>query len=360
MGCTVAYTTGTYTAGAVKGALVALIQGTRPESVTVRLPEGGEATIPVERLILTENAAECSVVKKSYEKDDVTHNLEITARVSFRADKDIIIRAGYGIGTVRKKGLPVPPGSPAINPTPRRMIIEAIRELTQRGVDVLISAPKGREIAQKTWNPRLGIEGGISIIGTTGMMKPKSAPAFKDSIVAQLKVLKEEGIKELIITPGNISERAVVELLKDNIQPDRILQAGDFLGFSLTEAVKVTKEIVVAGHPAKLAKPIEGYFQTHYTRSPHAKDMVLRFLRGRIPPSLWDTLSGLPTVEGIIQALKKADRLAPFCELAELIELKIKDYLGRTQAVPVLLFDMERTLIGLSKSAKQWIERRST
>ncbi len=360
MSYSVAYTTGTYTAGAVKAALLALLEGISPVEVSVRLPQGGVAEIPVRSVSIHEGVARCSVVKKSVENEDLTHNLEIVATVSLREDGGIVIKAGEGIGVVRKRGLPVPPGSPAINPTPRRMIIETIRELTKRGVDVVISAPGGKEIAGRTWNPRLGIEGGISIIGTTGMMRPKSAPAFKESILAQLRVVEEEGAEELIITPGNISEQAVLTLFPHKVTGEMVLQAGDFLGFSLREASKRVGRIIVAGHPAKLAKLIEGYFQTHYSRSPHAKKMVLQFLKKRVDSKRFGALMELPTVDGIIQALKKDSLLRPFDELAELIEVKIKDYIGRTRPVPILLFDMERALIGLSRSARLWIGKDST
>ncbi len=356
----VAYTTGTYTTGAVKAALLALLRGERSRSVTVRLPLGGVATIPVRSVTVNNRFARSSVVKISCEKKDVTHNLEITVTASLRKDRKIVIRAGRGIGVVKKKGLCVPPGSPAINPTPRRMIEETVRELTDSGVELVISAPGGEQIARRTWNPKVGIEGGISIIGTTGVMKPSSASAFKASILAQLDVLRAEGVREIIITPGNIGEQAVVGLLPERALKERVIQAGDYLGFALKEASKRVERIVVAGHPAKLAKPVEGYFQTHHTRSPHAKNIVLKFLKPRISPTTFARLEKLPTVEGIVQVLKKESALGHLCELAELIEQSIKHHLATESAVPVLLFDMEKSLIGLSRSAGVWMEEGST
>ena len=358
MAAKIAYTTGTYATGAVKGALSALLSGQKPIVVDVRLPAGGIARIEIEELSIDNGVARCTVVKRSCEPTDVTHNLAITAEVSLREDSRIVLRAGTGIGVVTRKGLSIPQGSPAINPTPRRMINRAVRELTSRGVDITLSAPQGVKLAQRTWNPRLGIEGGISIIGTTGIMRAKSAPAYKSTIEAQLKLIAaNDKNPQIIITPGNISERAMAERFAHGIDPDTIVQAGDFLGFALKRATLVTDRIVVAGHPAKLAKTIEGYFQTHYSRSPQAKDMVIRFLKGRVDDALLRELSDMSTVEGIIQTLRKRATLAPMDELSELIEENIKGYLQRTKPIPVILFDMERRLIGLSDTARQWIER---
>ncbi len=167
------YTTGACAAAASKGALLALIQQRSFADVAIRLPAGQTVTFALHTCTFTEPEGRASVIKDAGDDPDVTHLAEICSRVTWESGPDIVFRRGVGVGLVTKKGLPVPVGEPAINPAPRKLIADTVQEvlaehsLADRGVAVEISVPKGEELAKKTFNPRLGIVGGISILGTT-------------------------------------------------------------------------------------------------------------------------------------------------------------------------------------------------
>jgi len=349
------YTTGTYAAAAAKAALITLL-GSRDEigEVEITLPNGEKALIPVGNVERGENFARCSVVKESVEEADVTHNMEINATVSLRDDGEIIIDGGEGIGRITKKGLQLPVGEAAINPVPRKMITSSLRESTSRGLDVIISAPKGEEIAAATYNSRLGIMGGISIIGTTGIMKPKSLASFKQTILQQLRFSRENGFKEIVITPGNISEEAMMLHFGEKISRDQVVQSGDYLGFTLKHAYEMALPFLLAGHPGKLAKVLTGHFQTHFSKSPPANGAVIQLLTGKVSNEVVSEMEESPTVEGITTVLQEHQRVDLLNDLADAIEERVQEYLQTDKPIPILLFNMHRELIGSSKAGAEW------
>ncbi|MBI4378520.1 MAG: cobalamin biosynthesis protein CbiD [Nitrospinae bacterium] len=350
------YTTGTYAAAATKAALAILLNKEDLIKVEQTLPKGEKALIPISHIEKSGDCVKCGVVKQSVEETDVTHNMEIFAQVSLRGDDRIVIIGGKGIGQITKKGLQLPVGEAAINPIPRKMIYSSIRELTSSGVDVVISAPEGEEIASLTCNPRLGIIGGISILGTTGIMRPKSLSSFKQTILQQLNFLKENGIKEVVITPGNISEDAMLTHFGDRVSKERIVQSGDFLGFTLWCTKRMGLSILLAGHPGKLAKVLEGYFQTHCSRSPPANNAVIKLLKGKVGDDVIEEMKGSPTVEGITAILQEHRRCEMINHIAEAIEERVKKYLSTDLPISILLFNMNRELIGASKSGEKWVK----
>ncbi|MEK7313852.1 MAG: cobalt-precorrin-5B (C(1))-methyltransferase CbiD [Deltaproteobacteria bacterium] len=354
MGKEFGYTTGTYAAAAAKAALVALLGERDVSQVGVRLPMSGEAKIPVSRVERSGDYVKCGVVKKSVEENDVTDKIEIFARVSLRKDSQIVIDGGIGIGRITKKGLQLPVGEAAINPGPRRMIRDSVRELTSRGVDVVISAPLGEEVAIATTNSRLGIIGGISIIGTTGIMRAKSSVSFKETILRQLDFCRENGLREIVITPGNISEEAMLAHFGDRVCKERIVQSGDFLGFTLSRAHGLGLGFVLAGHPGKLAKVLGGYFQTHHTKSPPANDSVIRLLEKSVSKELVKEMKESPTVEGIAVILEEHGKTELLNNVADAIEERVRKYLKADFSVPVLLIGMDKRLMGFSRTGAKW------
>ncbi len=350
------YTTGTYAAAAAKGALTVLVGKGTPKEVELMLPGCENVRIPLSSIEEKDGSVICGVIKRSVEEADVTHNMDIYAEVSQRDDGLIRIDGGNGIGRITKRGLQLPVGEAAINPVPRRMISYAVRELTSGGVNVLISAPKGEEIAAATTNSRLGIIGGISIIGTTGIMRPKSLASFKRTILQQIKFNGENGAKELIITPGNISERAMMDLFGGRISEERIIQSGDHLGFTLKSAAKTGVDIVLAGHPGKLAKVLSGHFQTHYSKSPPANTAVIGFMRDSLDTAILGELNDSTTVEGMTGILREHGLGELLNGLAEAIEERVKGYLKTERPIPTLLFNMDRELIASSETGYRWAE----
>jgi len=352
------YTTGTYAAAAAKGALSLLLGGNEAGEISLTLPDSSypPAIIPVSTKKTSATSAECSVVKISIEAGDATDKMQIIASVTMRNDTDIIIDGGTGIGRITKTGLQLRVGEAAINPGPRKMIRAAIRELTDKGVDVVISAPGGVLAAEATYNSRIGILGGISIIGTTGIMRAKSAESFKDTIKAQIGFCSKNNFREIIITPGNISEEAMLTLFTGRVSKDNIIQSGDHLGFTLRLAKEACLPFVLAGHPGKLAKVLNKDFQTHFSRSGPANKAVINLLKEGLQNDIIKELQDSPTIEGIISILIKND-LSPLLDiLAVEIEKEVREYLGATTAIPTLLFNMDKELIGASDAGINWVK----
>jgi cobalt-precorrin-5B (C1)-methyltransferase len=268
------YTTGTSATAATKGAIQALITGKPAEKVTVSLPKGQIATLKIAWTKRHDNGSfTCAVIKDGGDDPDVTHGAEICSTVSFTNNVgEINIDGGKGVGRVTKPGLGLEMGRAAINATPMRMLEEvtrevAIHQLESHGIDILISVPFGEEIAKKTDNPRLGILGGISILGTTGLVLPYSTASFAASIRQGLEVATAMGSDTVVLTTGGRSEDFARELFK---LPDHcFIQMGDFAGYSIKQcASKATlKKVIIAGFIGKLTKMAMGIKQTHVAGS---------------------------------------------------------------------------------------------
>lgn len=288
-------TTGTCAAAAAKAATMALLSAKPQSSVSITLPKsnrsysGALIHIPVAWTTLDSNLVTSAVVKDAGDDDDVTDGAEICASVQTRETPGVVIEGGVGVGKVTREGLPVPPGRPAINPIPLRMIRAAVAEAAaevagragdtspdgegspyggppqgtpNRGFVVTISVPNGEAIAAKTWNPRLGIDGGISIIGTAGVVEPKDSDAFVRSIEALVRGQAAVGRRRFIIALGYVGERYLFELI--GVPEEAVITCGDHVGATIDACVKVqAEEILLVGHVSKLAKIAAGVFNTH-------------------------------------------------------------------------------------------------
>lgn len=260
------YTTGSCaTAGAVAGAIY-LLEGYMPNSVDIFAPNNNIITIPIKSYSTCENNISCTVLKDGGDDIDITHGIEIVTTVK-KIDKDIHIDGGTGVGTVTKKGLNQPVGNKAINSTPRDMIKYNLKEISNAngyigGFEVIITVPKGEEVANKTFNPRLGIVNGISILGTTGIVRPMSDKAILDTIKAELNVKKSSGIKDLTLTLGNYGNF----FLKENVSVNEnsIVQCSNFIGDTLDMANELGfNSVLLIGHIGKLVKLGCGLMNTH-------------------------------------------------------------------------------------------------
>lgn len=252
------FTTGSCAAAAALACCLWQTEGECPRQVEIVLPEG-RAYAPD---IVPHEGGLCGVVKDSGDDPDVTNGAEIIAHVEvLPGDGEIEFAAGDGVGIVTLPGLKIPPGQPAINPIPREMITRAVRSVYgARRVKVTLSIPGGREIARRTFNPRLGIEGGLSILGTSGVVRPMSEEALRDSLYEELKMRAAQGKKSLIFTFGNQGESALSALFPGAC----IVQVSNELGFMLdaAEALGVT-HLLIGGHPGKLSKVAAGVMNTH-------------------------------------------------------------------------------------------------
>ncbi len=257
------YTTGSCAAGAAKAATMALMGGAEQEEVAVVLPGGGVISLPLASLTREEGSATAAIVKDGGDDPDITTGLAVFARVTLNDSGEITLDAAEGIGRVTLKGLKVPPGEAAINPVPRQMILRNVRSVLppEKGAEVLLSVPGGEEIARKTFNPKLGIVGGISILGSTGIVHPMSEEALKESIALELKVLLGRGIAIPVFAFGNYG----LDFLRQNrVEESCIVKVSNYIGFMLEEAQGLgVKKIILAGHLGKMVKVAGGIFQTH-------------------------------------------------------------------------------------------------
>jgi len=274
------FTTGTAAAAAAKAAVMYLLEGTPPRKVDIELLTGQRIVIPVHRCRRNgEAAAACTVIKDAGDDPDVTHGAEIGAKVRITQpsvgdpdQSEVLISGGQGVGRVTKPGLEVPPGEPAINPGPRRMITRAVREaLAVRGMRacaaVEVFAPRGETIALKTLNARLGIMGGISILGTTGVVQPMSHAAFAATIRSALAVARASGLKEVILTTGRRSER-YAQARWPLLAEEGFIQIGDFFQKGLALAAQLGFErITLAVFFGKALKMAQGVAHTHAAKS---------------------------------------------------------------------------------------------
>jgi len=316
------FTTGSAASAAAKAHATYLQTGDKPDSVTIKLPDGNSLTIPVH----TCSDSYASVIKDAGDDPDITHGAEICARVVRDNSGKVSVEGGKGVGRVTKAGLQVDIGKAAINPVPLQMIAMNVADAGLTSCVVTISVPDGEMLAEQTFNSRIGIIGGISIIGTTGVVEPMSIEALTATIACEIDVLAENGAKDVYFVPGKIGEK---HLHKSAPEAQTVIMS-NYVGFALDHAVKRgIKNITLAGHPGKLAKIAMGHYNTHSKHSPMAQNYIAELLN----------LSGdFNTVEEIC-AITQMD------EVAKAISKKIgEDY--PFEKISVILFDMSGDLKG--------------
>ena len=262
------YTTGSYAAAASKAAAMMLLGGKTLESVYLMTPRGIGLTLTVHEIVHGENFVSCGIVKDSGDDPDVTNGMMVYARVEKTdTSREILIDGGEGIGRVTKPGLDQPAGNAAINSTPRRMITEELRQVSEDcgytgGLRVIISAPAGVEIAKKTFNPRLGIVGGLSILGTTGIVEPMSDEAVVETIRTELSMRAASGKTAVLFTPGNYGADYIKNEL--HIDPEIAVTTSNFIGDAFALAAEFGfRGALLVGHIGKLIKVAGGMFNTH-------------------------------------------------------------------------------------------------
>jgi cobalt-precorrin-5B (C1)-methyltransferase len=272
------WTTGTCSAAAAKAATTALATGATPPTVDTPLPTGDRVTLPVDSYDMLPGRVTAVVVKDAGDDPDVTHGAHLTATVSRLTGPGFLIEGGVGVGVVTKPGLGIPVGEAAINGTPRRQIEQAVREALPEpaGVKVVISVPEGERMARKTTNGRLGILGGISILGTTGIVRPFSTESWRASVEQAVDVMAAQGLSTLVLATGGRTEQAAMRLLPA-LPEVCFVEVGDFTGAAIRRAVAAgLTDVVFVGMVGKLTKLASGVLMTHYTRSAIDRDLLSR------------------------------------------------------------------------------------
>ncbi len=286
------FTTGAAAAAAVKGALRLLVENRPPETVHIDFLTAGGVTIPLKRIErLAGNRARCTVIKDAGDDPDVTHRAEIGAEVELKARARapgeagaLRIEGGAGVGTITKPGLEMPPGSPAINPGPRRMIraaVDAVLAGRRPGFDVHVRlfVPEGEALARKTLNARLGIIGGISILGTTGIVRPMSHAAYTATIRSALSVAASSGAGTAVLTTGRRSERFAQAVFTD-LAEESFVQIGDYFRFAMETAAELSLESVsMTVFFGKALKMAQGIPHTHAAKAALVLDRLASWTR---------------------------------------------------------------------------------
>ena len=356
------YTTGTCATAAVKAALLKLVCNETPTEVDVTLPDSLQyLAVPIDRVSEEANGVvRADVIKDAGDDPDQTHRARIFARVRRNENGQIVFQRDQGVGVVTQPGLQLKVGEPAINPVPRKMMIAAVHEVLGEGdgmicagFDLRIGCESGEEIAKRTFNPRLGIDGGISILGTTGIVEPKSTAAFEASIEVYVRVALGDDPYEIVLAPGNLGQRFGRSFLQLPIK--RVVQTANFIGFAL-ECVERTLEenghslprLWVIGHPGKLAKILDDVFDTHSAQSRSAVGAVCRIAdRYGISGLLRESMVQSRTVEGQIELLRAEKFSREFWSLVEQsIAAQISGLLRHVQLVSVRLFQMDGKPLG--------------
>jgi cobalt-precorrin-5B (C1)-methyltransferase len=347
------YTTGSCATAGAKAAALVIVEGRRREDVEITLPRGEKVRFRLHSCQrYSETAAECSIIKDAGDDPDVTHGAEIFTRVDLEPPAGLRYRAGKGIGTVTKPGLELAVGEPAINPVPRRMIRQALEEILGRnwdhvGATVTIAIPNGEDLAKETLNGRLGILGGLSILGTTGIVVPYSHAAFKVSILKAIRVARVNGCTHLVLTPGGKSESFAQHTL--SLPEESFIEVGDFVAQAMAYCRRNHPTRVTYGAlPGKFSKVAAGQLETH------ARDgeVDFRFLADMAATAglgdhLLDKIRAASTARGVFAMVKQEPRQAAFFQR---LILGAQHALARAAqgefAVEAILFDFDGSILG--------------
>jgi cobalt-precorrin-5B (C1)-methyltransferase len=345
--------TGTCAAAAAKAAALRLCHDVSPPFVDVPLPDGARVTLAVcasERS--SPEVAVASVRKDAGDDPDVTHGALVRVALSATAGGAMVFEAGDGVGVVTRPGLAVAPGEAAINPVPRQMIADAIAEVTARAFRVRVCIPGGKRLAARTFNPRLGIEGGLSILGTTGRVRPFSQEAQIKAMCCAMDVAAAAGHRALVLVPGNLGRRAAETLLR--VTPVQIAEVGNAWGALVDHATtQPFTHLLALGHPGKLAKLVNGHWDTHSSRSASAVPLVSDMARQGCSLQATATATAT-TVEAVLQGLPLPERQRLGEALSRRIRHALAQRTGPRLDIAVALCDLSGTLVANAGDLAPW------
>ncbi len=377
-GLRLGYTTGSCAAAAAKAAAQMFLSGEQSDHIRLMTPKGIELYLDVENVRRTTAYAECAVRKFSGDDPDVTDGLLVFARVEkaepveapenkdadLRFEKDgVIIDGGAGVGRVTKPGLEQRVGQAAINKVPRRMIRDAVNEIrgkygcTDR-IRVTISIPEGRETAKKTFNPRLGIEGGLSVLGTSGIVEPMSEKALTDTIYLEMKMLRECGHQYCYVVPGNYG----TDFLRESLQADPSLavKCSNYVGETIDDARLLGMQgILLIGHVGKFVKLAAGVMNTHSRQADCRMEVFAAHaaMAGADRETVQKLMQCINTTEAI-GILRQRGLLYQVMEtVTERIEFYLGQRAGEELQIGAVLFSLEDGILGKTKKAEELLRR---
>ena len=345
------FTTGSSATAAAKAALLAIINQTETKKVEIILPKQSLLQIPVHSCKFESKKATCSIIKDGGDDPDVTHGAEIIVDLLLTDNiKEIEIQGGEGVGIVTKPGLGLEINKAAINPVPKKMIIENLKQvgkqvLEKNGITVIISVPNGKSLGSKTDNPRLGILGGISILGTSGIVIPFSTASYAASIRQNLDVSIAMGNHVVVLTTGGRSEEMARKII--NLPDHCFVQMGDFSGYTIQQAAKKNiKKAYVVGFIGKLAKMATGVKQTHVKGS----KVDMKFLAGLARQAgandnIIKLITQANTARHVLEIIKENNIKGFFELVCENVLSHMNEHSGNKVSIEVILFDFEGEIL---------------
>lgn len=356
------YTTGSCATAASVAASHLLLTGEECEEVFVLSPVDKEIRIPIESLERVDDSTAIAAVRKNGGDDaDATHGTLIYSKITLRDDNAITIEGGEGVGRVTQEGLLVPVGQPAINPKPRKMIEDNVRKVIGEdgGADVLIFVPEGFEIAKQTMNRNLGIIGGISILGTTGIVTPMSEDSWKAAISIELEMKKKQGFEKIVLSPGNYGEDFAVN--KMSIDETKIVSMSNFVGYVLKEVQRIGfEEVLMIGHLGKLVKVSAGIFSTHSKDADaRAEILVANLALMGMPVKDLERVAKCNTTEAAGDIIVETGYEGVYQIIADKIKFrseKLLKYKEPKVKVEVVLFSSKTGLLSSTKPIKEIME----
>lgn len=356
------YTTGSCAAAAAKAAAFILLSGGTVQSVSLLTPKGIPLTLPVLECTSGEDWVRCAVKKDSGDDPDITNGVLVYATVQRQTDNGITIDGGIGVGRVTKPGLDQPVGAAAINTVPRQMIAAAVQEVQEElqdftGLSVLIEIPAGVKLAARTFNPHLGIEGGISILGTSGIVEPMSEQALIDTIRAECRVCKAVGNQQLLAAPGNYG----ADFLRSQFPflPETVVKCSNFIGETIDIAIELGfSRLLLIGHIGKLVKVGAGILQTHSRYADgRLETLAACGLRAGVDSALLCQLLDCVTTDAALDLLQKHGALeATMAVLMERIQYHLERRSDGKMEIGAVVFSNIYGLLGMTKNAGQWLE----
>ena len=357
------YTTGSCAAAAAKAAAYMLLSGRRKKSITLETPKGITLDLDIEDIDVREGSVSCAVRKDAGDDPDVTDGALVFARVAFSDAPGVSIDGGEGVGRVTKPGLDQPVGNAAINSVPRRMITENVREVMRLfdcagGLSVLISIPNGAELAKKTFNPRLGIVGGISVLGTTGIVEPMSEKALVETIRAELNQRRALGHESVLLTPGNYGAEFIRTSL--GVDPETAVQTSNFIG----DSIDICRElgfcrILLIGHIGKLVKLAGNMMNTH-SKYGDCRMEILAAHAGAAgaDSALIGSILGCAACDEAVRLMRAAD---PALEkrtleaVTERVHENLSRRAGEGMTVGMMMFSKEYGVLGETENAREYL-----
>jgi cobalt-precorrin-5B (C1)-methyltransferase len=334
------YSTGSCAAAAAKAAVWMLSRQRKLGQVDIDTPAGIRLTLPLTDVAVSPDRASCAVVKDGGDDPDVTTGLSIVAEAVWKSS-GIEIAAGKGIGVVTEPGLKVAVGEPAINPAPRQMILKEAGEVLPagRGVQITLSVPGGEAVARRTFNPKLGVVGGISILGSTGIVEPMSETALQEALALELRVRSQKGLRQAVFVFGNYGEAFVGQKL--GLDGRYLIKIGNYLGLMLDQARALKyQKILLIGHLGKLVKVAAGIFQTHSRVADARLEILCAYaaLAGASVAVL-QAIMACRTTEAAAQIIAREGLAAIYGRIVNNAAARCRDYTAGTISIGVVLFN---------------------